>query len=173
MFLGDPSFRWGERRKVRLQILSIGRSAKSAERELVERYLKRIPKLAKQVGFNSVTLQQFGESKKANAAERKREETQALLKTADGLIIALDEQGENLSSEEFAALLKTARTKGGTSLNFIIGGPDGLDEDVRGKTFKTIALGKMTWPHQFALAMLMEQIYRALTILSGHPYHRQ
>ena len=88
-------------------------------------------------------------------------------------IIILDEKGENLKSEEFATLLKTIQIHHQGKVAFIIGGADGLSEEVKAKAQKSLSFGRMTWPHLFVRVMFMEQLYRAQQILKGHPYHRQ
>ena len=86
--------------------------------------------------------------------------------------IALDETGKQMTSLSFAAKLGRARDEGISDTAFVIGGPDGLDPAFLASASLTLSLGTMTWPHQMARIMAAEQIYRAMTILSGHPYHR-
>lgn len=158
---------------MRLLVLSVGRASKGPERALIERYLKRIQPLARAQGFKSCDIQFLNESGKDSAEARMREEAEKLQKIIPaGAVIALDEKGSAISSQDFSTLLQELRDQGLPALTFIIGGPDGLDASLKKKSDKTIALGSMTWPHQLACAMLMEQIYRGLTIMSGHPYHR-
>ena len=87
-------------------------------------------------------------------------------------IIALDEKGRDLASTQIAKQLGDWRDAGQADVAFILGGADGLDETVRSAAHLTLALGRQTWPHMLARAMVIEQIYRAQQILSGHPYHR-
>ena len=87
-------------------------------------------------------------------------------------MIAFDEAGQPLDSIGFAAHVGAARDEGAASLSLVIGGPDGLDAQVRQRAARVIAFGAMTWPHQLVRIMACEQIYRAVTILGGHPYHR-
>jgi 23S rRNA (pseudouridine1915-N3)-methyltransferase len=82
-----------------------------------------------------------------------------------GKVVALDERGRDLTSAQFAALLRTETT-------FVIGGPDGLDESVKKDATLLLRLSSLTLPHALAQVVLLEQIYRAATILTGHPYHR-
>ena len=84
----------------------------------------------------------------------------------------LDERGKAFGSEAFAADLAAARDAGAPAYALIIGGPDGIDPELRAKSSLVLAFGAMTWPHQLVRIMAAEQIYRAITILSGHPYHR-
>ena len=108
------------------------------------------------------------------ADERRREEGQKLLARKDGTgaIILLDERGRDLGSEEFARALAGYAAIGRKSLTIAIGGPDGHDAALRDNADLVLSFGKLTWPHQLVRVMLAEQLYRAATILSGHPYHR-
>ena len=90
----------------------------------------------------------------------------------DDVLVALDERGQTVSSEAFAQSVGAKRDGGTRSIVFAIGGPDGHGDEVRERATELIALGRMTWPHQIARVLLLEQLYRATTILSGHPYHR-
>lgn len=87
-------------------------------------------------------------------------------------LIALDQRGEGLSSRDFAALLASLRDSGVAEMAFVIGGADGLAEGLRKRAERRIAFGSMTWPHLLVRVLLLEQLYRAQAILSGHPYHR-
>ena len=111
----------------------------------------------------------------AKATTRRAEEGKALLAAAPkgAVILALDERGKSPSSEAFAAEIGKFRDGGAAGLTFVIGGPDGLHEAVRAAARSLIGFGAMTWPHQLIRVMLAEQIYRAFSILAGHPYHRE
>jgi 23S rRNA (pseudouridine1915-N3)-methyltransferase len=100
-------------------------------------------------------------------------EAEAILARADGAqLIACDEHGEAMASRAFAASLAALRDDGVRHLAFAIGGADGLDPAVRRAARRTLAFGPQTWPHALARAMLAEQVYRAVSILAGAPYHR-
>ena len=158
---------------MRLVVTCIGRSSKGPERELTARYIERIPKLARAHGFSAIELVQLNESRKDTSEARKADEAAALRRSAkSGILIVLDERGTQMTSPAFADVLQQARGTASGDLHFIIGGPDGLDETLRNDAHLILALGAMTWPHQLALPLVLEQIYRALTVLSGHPYHR-
>ena len=88
-------------------------------------------------------------------------------------VILLDERGNNLSSQDFACDLEKCKNQGLSSLVFIIGGANGLDQSLYNQAYKIISFGKMTWPHKLARLMLVEQLYRAEKIIAGHPYHRE
>jgi 23S rRNA (pseudouridine1915-N3)-methyltransferase len=87
-------------------------------------------------------------------------------------LLVLDERGRHVSSAAFAQMLAEARDAGSEALTLLIGGPDGIDEALRERASLVVAFGAMTWPHQLVRVLLAEQLYRAATILSGHPYHR-
>ena len=159
---------------MRLSILTIGRLKAGPERELWDRYAKRIAAIAPGLGLAPVEWREFEESRARRTEERRAEEAKILLAAAPkgGLIVALDERGASPSSEHFAAGIGKARDGSVPAYVFVIGGPDGLDESVRAQARATISFGAMTWPHQMVRVMLGEQIYRALSILSVHPYHR-
>lgn len=88
------------------------------------------------------------------------------------VLIALDEKGKTLSSREFASRIETFQNQGYSKAQFILGGADGLSDDIRQKAALLMSFGKQTWPHILCRVMLLEQIYRAEQILAGHPYHR-
>jgi len=91
---------------------------------------------------------------------------------AGARVVALDERGLSLTSREFASLIADWQNQGISDTAFLVGGADGLTDSLRSSAHKVIAFGKMTWPHMMIRALLLEQLYRAETILSGHPYHR-
>lgn len=143
------------------------------ERELLERYLDRAGKLGRTLGIGRVEVREFGESRAARAEDRKAEEAAAILAAVGetGTVIALDEGGTALDSPGFAAWIG-ARLGGGSDLWLLIGGADGHGEAVRRRADLVLAFGALTWPHQMVRILAAEQIYRATTILAGHPYHR-
>ena len=102
------------------------------------------------------------------------EEAAAISKLSpdDSTLVALDERGDAIGSATFAAVLSRWRDDGVANIVFLIGGADGLSPDLRRKAARSLAFGAATWPHQLVRVMLLEQIYRAATILAGHPYHR-
>jgi 23S rRNA (pseudouridine1915-N3)-methyltransferase len=103
----------------------------------------------------------------------KAPEADAILARAEGAqLIACDEHGRAMASREFAARLAALRDDGVRHLAFVIGGADGLDASVAEAAIQTLSFGPQTWPHALARAMLAEQVYRAVTILAGGPYHR-
>ena len=159
---------------MRISLFAVGRLKAGPEKELVERYFDRFAKAGPAIGLELAKITEINESRAGNAETRKREEASALEKMlADGaVLILLDERGKAVDSPAFAALLGSIRDAGKRELVIAIGGPDGLDPALALKASHQLCFGKMTWPHQLVRVMLGEQLYRAVTILSGHPYHR-
>ena len=144
------------------------------ERDLFDRYAKRAAALGPVAGFSSVTFREFDESRAKNVDERRAAEAR-LLREAVGKgawLCALDERGVNLTTAAWAAEMGRARDAGRSAYAVVIGGPDGIEPDLRGDAQSRVAFGALTFPHQLMRVMAAEQIYRCLTILTGHPYHR-
>lgn len=159
---------------MKLHILAIGRLKGEAESSLVEDYLKRLRGLARQAGMTGIDMREFPESRARTAAERMRAEGSLLAEALprDAVTIVLDGRGKSISSEDFAQRLARLRDEGTSDVAFLIGGPDGHGEELRKKAALLLSFGSMTWPHRLVRVMLAEQIYRAVTILVKHPYHR-
>ncbi len=159
---------------MRLQIAAIGKMRGRAEATLVDDYLDRARGFGRRIGFSDVALKEFEAPRALTGPALKKREGELLLAAAqDGAkIFVLDEVGENISSEKLAALLERMRDDGAPEAAFFIGGADGHDAPLRDKADHLISFGKATWPHMLVRAMLAEQLYRSMTILSGHPYHR-
>ena len=136
-----------------LHVVARGKIGRSPEAELVARYEKRIA-----WPLRLTELPETG---------GKLVEPLTPLRT-----LLLDERGRNLSSEDMADVLGRWRDEGVREARFILGAADGHGDEARLKADLLIAFGQATWPHLQARAMLMEQLYRATTILAGHPYHR-
>ena len=159
---------------VRLVVISIGRMKQGPERELAERYRERFDDAGRKLGFRGLEIHEIPESRARDAAARIAEEAAAISAAIPekSLVVALDERGDNLDSAVFARHLGRWRDESVASTIFLIGGADGLSPDLQRKAKMRIAFGSATWPHQIVRIMLLEQIYRAATILAGHPYHR-
>ena len=160
---------------MRVVLLAIGRMKKGPETELVERYLKRAEQAGRQIGLRGIEIIEIRESRAADAGKRMVEESIALANVIpEGAVtVMLDERGDNLGSADFADHMRKWRDAGVPATAFIVGGPDGLAQSLREKAKLKLAFGAATWPHQMVRIMLLEQVYRAITILSGHPYHRE
>ena len=156
-----------------ITVAAVGKLKAGPERELFERYLKRAEASGRTLGL-AFGVREFPESRAAASDLRKAQEGASLRgAVAQGAtIVALDERGRNLTSPEFADRIRAWRDGGQTNVVLALGGPDGHAAEFLAAASLKIALGAMTWPHQLARIMLAEQLYRAVTILSGHPYHR-
>src|SRR5712692_3737576 len=159
---------------MRIVVAAIGRLKQGPERELAERYRKRAADAGRSAGVTAVDIIEIKESRAGNAARRMLEESIAIANIIpdDGVIAILDARGESMSSSAFAGRLQGWRSQDRPAVAFIIGGHDGLAPSLREKSNLAIAFGAATWPHQLIRIMLLEQLYRAVTILAGHPYHR-
>jgi 23S rRNA (pseudouridine1915-N3)-methyltransferase len=159
---------------VRLTVAAVGRLKAGPDRELAERYRERAAKAGRALGFKSVEVIELAESRAARPTERMTEEAAGLAKALSGkpICVVLDSSGSAQSSEAFAVQLGKWRDSGCEAAIFIIGGADGLVPEIRQRADLILSFGKATWPHQLVRIMLLEQLYRGVTILSGHPYHR-
>lgn len=159
---------------MKLGIAAIGLLKSGPEKELAAEYEQRIIGLGRSAGLTDLVVQDWAKSKAATADLRKVDEAKRLWAAVppDGLAIVLDERGKAPTSEVFAKLIAAQAEEGTRSLHFLIGGPDGHALETREKAFKTISFGPMTFPHRLLRVMLLEQIYRAVTIIVRHPYHR-
>ena len=159
---------------MRIVIAAVGRLKQGPERDLAERYRKRAADAGRGIGLQSVDVVEIRESRADNAERRRLEESIAIANVLPerAVVVILDERGESLGSAPFAGHLQGWRAQDRPAVAFVIGGADGLAPTLRDKAGLVIAFGAATWPHQLVRVMLLEQIYRAVTILSGHPYHR-
>ncbi len=159
---------------MRLVVIAIGRLKQGPERELADRYRKRFDETGRKLGFRGLEIHEIPESRARDAATRSDEEAAAILAAIprESLLVVLDERGQNIDSTVFARHLGRWRDEAVANTVFVIGGADGLSPELRLKAKLAIAFGAATWPHQIVRVMLLEQLYRAATILAGHPYHR-
>jgi 23S rRNA (pseudouridine1915-N3)-methyltransferase len=159
---------------MRLVVISIGRLKRGPERELAERYRERFDDIGRKLGFRGLEIHEIPESRARDAATRIGDEAAAISAAIPekSVLVALDERGDNIDSAAFARLLGRWRDEAVANTIFVIGGADGLSPDLRRKARLSVAFGSATWPHQMVRVMLLEQLYRAATILAGHPYHR-
>jgi 23S rRNA (pseudouridine1915-N3)-methyltransferase len=159
---------------MRLVVAAIGRLKDGPERELVERYRKRADQTGRRIGFRGAEVIEIRESRAQEIAKRMSEEAEALAAAIPerAVTIALDERGETIGSAKLASRLGRWRDEGRPAALFVIGGDDGLAASLRDKADMKLAFGAATWPHPLVRVMLVEQLYRAVSILAGHPYHR-
>jgi 23S rRNA (pseudouridine1915-N3)-methyltransferase len=159
---------------MRLLIAAVGRLKPGPERELLAHYLSRAGSLGRKLGLSPISVAEIAEAKAASASARCEAEARALLAKIPPTHkrLCLDREGDQLSSEAFADILARLRDGGAAGTAFLIGGADGLGQAALARADRVLSLGSMTLPHGLARIVLAEQIYRAMTILSGHPYHR-
>jgi 23S rRNA (pseudouridine1915-N3)-methyltransferase len=159
---------------MRILIAAVGRLKQGPERELAERYRKRAADFGRKVGLQAFDVVEIRESRADNLERRMIEESIAIANVIPDRAIAviLDERGSTLNSASFASHLQDWRAQDRPAVTFIIGGADGLAPSLRDRADLALAFGPLTWPHQLVRIMLLEQLYRAVTILGGHPYHR-
>jgi 23S rRNA (pseudouridine1915-N3)-methyltransferase len=151
---------------MKITLLCVGNLKASLEKDLLDQYRTR---LSWPFEMKEIVCRKSGPPDQVKIWEG-----EILLQAIEpaSTVIGLDEQGDLLTSVEFAEILNTYRNEGVRSLTFVIGGADGLSDLVRKRCQRLVALGRMTWPHLLVRGLLAEQIYRAQQILAGHPYHR-
>lgn len=154
-------------------IVAVGRLKAGPERELVGRYVERATAAGRRAGL-AVRTRELAESRAGSADARCREEADAILAVVpgDARLVALDERGKTMTSDAFAGTIGQWRDAGVRDAVLAIGGPDGHGEAIRDAATAMLSFGAMTWPHQIARVLAAEQVYRTVTILTGHPYHR-
>jgi 23S rRNA (pseudouridine1915-N3)-methyltransferase len=159
---------------MRIVIAAVGRLKGGPERELAGRYRDRAITAGRSLGLRGPDVIEVKESRARDMERRVTEEAIALAGALpdNAVKVVLDRRGQNVSSEGLAQLLRAWRDSDREAVCFIAGGADGLAAGLLGAADMSFAFGSATWPHQLVRIMLMEQLYRAMTILAGHPYHR-
>lgn len=149
-----------------LLVITVGRTRSGPLAQLEAEFSERISP------FATVERRVAKASRKKRPEERRREEAAALRAHLHprGIAVALDSRGRMLTSDEFGRALASWRERG--PVHFLIGGPDGFDDGFSEECAATLSLSRLTFPHELALVMLLEQIYRALAGAGGHPYSR-
>ena len=153
---------------MKITLVTVGRLGRSPEAELVKLYVDRATAAGRALGLGPVELIEVEARKPGKSAEAEGLRNHL----ADSHVIACDEHGAALPSRSFAGELARLRDDGVRRLVLVIGGADGLDAELLARADARLAFGPQTWPHALARAMLAEQVYRAVTILAGSPYHR-
>ncbi|MHA1524922.1 MAG: 23S rRNA (pseudouridine(1915)-N(3))-methyltransferase RlmH [Alphaproteobacteria bacterium] len=158
---------------MRVSIVAVGRLRAGPMRTLFQDYATRFEQLGRGMGVVGIKMREVAEAANARPADRRKAEAKALLPPDRPMrLVVLDEGGRDVSSTGLADFVRDQRDEGTGEICFIIGGPDGLDKSVVNRADLVLGFGRQTWPHQLVRVMLAEQLYRALTILSNHPYHR-
>ncbi len=155
-------------------MVAVGRLKPGPEKIMAGDYLTRAEGFGRKCGVTRIGITEFSESQASSPASRMAEEGKlvAAALPARAFSIVLDERGKALASEAFADVLRRHLDGGTQDMAFLIGGPDGHAPGIREGAGLLLGFGPMTWPHRLVRVMLLEQIYRALTIIAGHPYHR-
>lgn len=152
---------------MRIRILCVGRLKDGPERELVDDYVARARKTGAGLGYRSV------EEVEIEAGGGKEKEAERILaRRSKGRLVRLDERGQAWTSVELGRRLQAWRDAG-EDADFVIGGADGLASCLSSQTGLALGFGQQTWPHKLVRVMLAEQVYRALSIEAGSPYHRE
>lgn len=159
---------------MRIHLIAVGRLKAGPEQTLAARYLDRFAKAGPSTGLELGRVVELAEGRSGSAETRRREEASALAKAVPegAIVILLDETGRTLGSQALAAYLGERRDEGRRDACLVIGGPDGHGDDLKSRADLVLSFGRMTWPHQLVRIMAAEQLYRSVTILAGHPYHR-
>ncbi|MCT4575232.1 MAG: 23S rRNA (pseudouridine(1915)-N(3))-methyltransferase RlmH [Alphaproteobacteria bacterium] len=153
---------------MKMKIISIGKiKAKSPEAEIINEYKKRLKN-------NSLKIIELEVKNFSNPLDKKQKEAQLIEKhiSDNDILICMDEHGENLTSIQFSDIIKKHQDQG-KEIALVIGGAFGIHEYLLNKARYKIAFGKCTFPHKLLRAMLVEQIYRAISIINNHPYHKE
>ena len=158
---------------MKLKVISIGQLKNNPILEIQRDYESRILNLSKSVGIKNLEIKELPVSKKSSIKERQKEEAKIISQhiKQDNLNVFLDGKGENINSVEVSQIISKSSFDG-KNLVFFIGGPDGFDEKIIKVANKIISFGRVTWPHKLIRIMLLEQLYRGITIINNHPYHR-
>ncbi|MCA3623501.1 MAG: 23S rRNA (pseudouridine(1915)-N(3))-methyltransferase RlmH [Methylobacterium sp.] len=159
---------------MKLDLVAIGRMKAGPERELANRYLERFRPLGRGLGLDGIRLVELSESAARRDEDRKAEEALAIAAVIpEGYArVVFDERGQSIDSATFARRIGDWRTGNRAGLAFVIGGADGLASLLVRQADLALSFGRMTLPHQMVRVLAAEQLYRAATILAGHPYHR-
>lgn len=150
---------------MKIKIIAVGKM-KGPENELVERYVERLPW--------KIEIIEIGDRQRQSSNPQMDREAKLILAKvpAGAALIALSEYGKPFTSRDFAKTIDPYQQESHKELVFVIGGADGLGQSLLDRCDLDLSFGRMTWPHMLVRAMLAEQLYRAASILSGHPYHR-
>lgn len=159
---------------MRLSVIAVGRLKPGPEKLLAGDYLTRAQGMGKKLGIQRIAVTEFAESQASSAEARTAEEARLVAAALPerAFTVVLDERGKTMTSESFSALMKRHLDSGTPDMSFVIGGPDGHAPATRDAAGLLLSFGAMTWPHRLVRVLLFEQIYRAVTLMAGHPYHR-
>lgn len=160
---------------MQLGIIAVGQMRGAGEMPLVEEFHQRIEASGRQLGISGLSIIELREKRALTGGDKKRSENALIadaLARRSGPLIVLDETGTSLTSRAFADKLQGWIERGDSDVTFVIGGADGLDDAILARADLVLSFGPMTWPHMLARVLLCEQLWRAISILTRHPYHR-
>jgi 23S rRNA (pseudouridine1915-N3)-methyltransferase len=160
---------------MQLGIIAVGQMRGAGEMPLVEEFHQRIEASGRQLGISGLSIIELREKRALTGGDKKRSENALIadaLARRSGPLIVLDETGTSLTSCAFADKLQGWIERGDSDVTFVIGGAGGLDDAIRARADLVLSFGPMTWPHMLARVLLCEQLWRAISILTRHPYHR-
>ena len=151
-----------------LDVIAVGRVREKHITRLCDEYTRRLKRYAR---INVIEVRDGHGSTVADGLDRDADEILSRLPN-NSVSVALDERGDAMSSKKLSQWLSTSATRGQSRFVFIIGGPDGLSDRVRERVDRSLRLSQMTFTHEMARMLLLEQLYRAMSIWRGDPYHR-
>lgn len=156
---------------MKIKTIFVGKLQDRYLKEGIDTYRDRISRYAQ---FESIEVEDEAVTAKADQGKIKGKEAERILKrvSPDSLLVALDERGKGLSSEGLAGFIKKAMDSGTKEISFVVGGSLGLGENIRERADLVLSLSPMTFTHQMVRVIVLEQIYRAFTIIRGEPYHK-
>ena len=155
---------------MKIQLYFVGKMKNSPEKDIFDKYLIRFRKLGHTTKLSPTKVYECDESKVYS--DKQLVKFRQLFSRKGVVSVLLDETGHNISSSNFAQFLQKSRDNGLSEIIFFVGGAEGVPFKFRGEFNRLISFGKMVWPHMIARIMLMEQLYRASSIIVGSPYHK-
>lgn len=154
---------------IKIKIIAVGGLKEKYWKQAIDEYTKRLSRFAK---IEIVEVAEYSSGSFATGDITRKKEAELIKPELSGYTFVLDSGGKNISSTEFARLLDTRQVSGDSKFCFVIGGSVGLDESVKKSADFLLSFGKMTYPHQMMRVVLIEQIYRAMTISANITYHK-
>lgn len=153
----------------RIKIVAVGGLKEDFWKSAVDEYIKRLGRF---VRIEIREVAEFQSSSKTTPEKIREVESKNIEAALDGFVVALDKEGENFSSEDFAKFFELKQIESVSKICFVIGGSHGFDERIRNRANLILSFGKNTYPHQMMRVILLEQIYRAMTIINKIEYHK-
>ena len=152
---------------MKVNIVAVGKIKENYIIEGIAEYKKRLSRFCE---LKIIEVDEFSQEK--SITKKIESESNLILEKVSGFVVALDRKGQKLSSEQIAQMIEKIKLSGKSEITFIIGGSNGVSQGVITKSNLTLSLGNVTYPHQLFRLILIEQIYRAFSIIEGLPYHK-